>query len=89
MVEVFKTNVVDEEDARKILNQIHLQFTSYRANFALDDCDKILRVKCLSGIVSPLEIISILDKNGFTGNILPDDFQASMTISLVSNTLRS
>jgi hypothetical protein len=44
MVEVFKTNVKDPDQAKKILLQIHRSFASYKANFDLDDCDRILRI---------------------------------------------
>ncbi|MEO6685404.1 MAG: hypothetical protein ABIN24_05540 [Dyadobacter sp.] len=60
MIEVFKTNVADREVANMLLDQIHLTFIGYRANFDLEDCDKILRVSFDSGIVQPLLILSLL-----------------------------
>ncbi len=73
MVEVFKTNVIDAKDAQKIINQIHENFSQYQANFALDDCDKILRINCSNGFISAVEIIAIVALNGFNASILPDD----------------
>ena len=73
MVEVFKTNVIDIKDAQKIIDHIHDQFTGYQANFALDDCDKILRIKCSESCVTAAEIISLVRLLGFEASILPDD----------------
>lgn len=73
MVEVFRTNVIDTRDAQKILDEIHSNFDGYKANFALDDCDKILRVKCVDGFVMPTEIIAIVAANGFEASLLPDE----------------
>ena len=49
MVEVFKTNVKDQGVADKLIDQIHRIFIGYMANFDLEDCDNILRVKCMYG----------------------------------------
>lgn len=78
MVEVFKTNVINAGDAQKIIDQIHENFPHYLANFALDDCDKILRVKCLEDCIAPNEIICIVASKGFEANILVDDFQPTI-----------
>jgi len=77
MVEVFKTDVIDANVAQRILDQIHEQFCHYQANFALDDCDKILRIKCLDGIVAAATVIAIVDFYGFNASILADDFQSA------------
>lgn len=73
MVEVFKTNVVDSEDAKRIIDQIHKDFSHYQANFALDDCDRILRINCSEGFIAAAEVIAIVDLYGFNASILPDD----------------
>ncbi|MEJ5996370.1 hypothetical protein WG904_18220 [Pedobacter sp. Du54] len=75
MVEVFKTNVNDALDAQLILNHIHENFSNYQANFALDDCDKILRINCLDGFVAAVDIIAIVAAHGFDASILAHDFQ--------------
>jgi hypothetical protein len=80
MVEVFKTNVIHAEDAEKIIDLIHNIFSNYKANFALEDCDHILRVQCRDGFVSPAQIISIVAQNGFEAIILPDDFEPNANL---------
>ncbi len=35
MVEVFKTNVADKDQANILVDQIHKNFTDYKANFDL------------------------------------------------------
>ncbi|HLT75553.1 MAG TPA: hypothetical protein VKZ68_10710 [Ohtaekwangia sp.] len=44
MIEVFKTNVQDRAIAADIVEMIHAVGMGYRANFDLEDCDRILRV---------------------------------------------
>jgi len=73
MIEVFKTNVNEEAQAKRLLRQIHITFQDYQANFDLEDCDRILRVKSLSGEVDPYFIIGILRKSGWNAEILPDE----------------
>jgi hypothetical protein len=46
VVEVFKTNVQDAETATTLLAELHTLYPEARFNFALDDCDKILRAEC-------------------------------------------
>ena len=77
MVEVFKTNVIDAIDAQKIIDKIHESFANYQANFALDDCDKILRIKCLDDFFCADSIFEIIAAYGFEASILVDDFQPS------------
>ncbi len=73
MIEVFKTNVIDAIVAQKIIDQIHANFNHYQSNFDLEDCDRILRIKCLEGFISAPEVIAIVNGNGFNASILPDD----------------
>jgi hypothetical protein len=73
MVEVFKTNVKDEEHANMLIEKIHSIFTGYKANFDLEDCDNILRVECKRGIVQPSPVISLLKDIGFNAEVLPDE----------------
>lgn len=80
MVEVFKTNVAHQDDAKKIIDQIHQNFSGYQANFDLEDCDLILRIQCLHGSVCPNSIINLLLANGFEASVLPDDFQPVATV---------
>jgi hypothetical protein len=73
MVEVFKTNVDNPEQANIVLRQIHDAFIAYRANFDLGDCDRILRVKSTRGFVQASSLIQFLQKLGFQAEVLPDE----------------
>ena len=76
MVEVFKTNVTDRSCANMLIGQIHNLFIDYKANFDLDDCDNILRVKCITGSIQTSFIIDLLNDHGFHAEVLPDEGQA-------------
>ncbi|MBN8878330.1 MAG: hypothetical protein J0I32_12340 [Sphingobacteriales bacterium] len=71
MIEVFKTDVKDKVFASILVEQIHKTYTGYSANFDLDDCDNILRVKSISGIVQADPLILLLKKYGFSAEVLP------------------
>jgi len=73
MVEVFKTNVKDQHQADLLVEQIQKVFIGYKANFDLEDCDNILRVKCTSGIIDVLQLINFFRDVGFHAEILPDE----------------
>lgn len=73
MVEVFKTDVKDTRHARQLIHQIQQSFAGYSANFDLDDCDRILRIKSATGWVQATDVITILQNSGFTAGVLPDD----------------
>ena len=45
MIEVFKTNIQSQYEAKVILEELNFQFPDYAINFDLEDCDKILRVE--------------------------------------------
>jgi hypothetical protein len=70
MVEVFKTNVSDPDQARRLTDQIHLAFAEYRANFDLEDCDNILRIKASSGSVCTVSMIDLLKGQGYEAEVL-------------------
>jgi hypothetical protein len=72
MVEVFKTNVKDRGHANQLIELIHDSFADYRANFDLEDCDNILRVKCTTGSIQSSSLINLLKNFGFDAEILPD-----------------
>ena len=75
MVEVFKTNVKDNDHAGMLIDQIHKNFVEYKANFDLEDCDRILRVRCTTGLVQSFLLINLLKDFGFIAEVLPDDVQ--------------
>jgi hypothetical protein len=72
MVEVFKTNVEDKNDAWRIIMQISRIFEGYQVNFDLEDCDRILRIKSCDVIVDSKAIISLLEHAGFSAELLDD-----------------
>ena len=73
MIEVFKTNVTQKYQANILIDHIHNTFVDYKANFDLEDCDRILRVKAVSGMVQPSLLIGLLNNFGFYAELLPDD----------------
>jgi len=44
-VEIFKTNVSNEQLANKIVSDLKQLYPDYRINFDLEDCDKVLRIE--------------------------------------------
>ena len=72
MIEVFKTNVKDHDLANILLDQIHKTFVDYKANFDLQDCDNILRVKSATVSIQSDCLINLLKDFGFHAEVLPD-----------------
>ena len=63
VVEVFKTNVPEQEQAGFLIDKLVALLPLCKINFDLQDCDKILRVE---GKVVPCEkIIELVTNNGF------------------------
>ena len=77
MIEVFKTNIRHSHHASMLIARIQRSFFHYQANFDLQDCDHVLRVKCISGSVQPALIIDLLKEAGFEGEVLPDEIPVS------------
>ena len=72
-VEVFRTNVTRKRQAKQLLDILSRQFPLLHINFDLEDCDRILRVKAVSGMVQPSLLIGLLNNFGFYAELLPDD----------------
>ncbi len=72
MIEVFKTDVLSPDHATMLTTEIHSIFKDYQVNFDLHDCDNILRVKCMTGLVQPEPVINFLKDFGFNAEVLPD-----------------
>ena len=68
MVEVFKTDVFEEERSIIIVRKLLDFFPDNKINFDLEDCDKILRVEG-KNIVSE-KIMEILKQEGHLCEIL-------------------
>lgn len=73
MIEVFRTDVNNARYADILVEHIQRTFHGYQANFDLQDCDKILRVKNVRGRVNSTGLISVLSLFGFHAEVLEDD----------------
>lgn len=60
MVEVFSTNIQNEEEANLILKKLRYHYPAHKINFDLEDCDKILRIAgediCISIVTELFEL---------------------------------
>lgn len=72
LVEVFKTNVQEETQAAELLVALGDYFPSYKINFDLQDCDKILRVASLNGVIDNNRIMEAIGDFGYAIEELPD-----------------
>ncbi len=68
MIEVFKTNVADKEQAISVIHLLEKHFPGNRINFDLHDCDRILRID--GSDYRPDEIMTLLNAAGFQCEIL-------------------
>jgi hypothetical protein len=68
MVEVFKTNVQRKTQSKMLLSILSEAFPSFKINFDLSDCDKVLRVE--GDNMEALPIIILVKEYGFTCEIL-------------------
>ena len=67
-VEVFKTDVEDEVNAREIIQTLVRRFPGSRVNFDLQDCDRVLRVEGID--LCSESIILLMNESGFSCTIL-------------------
>jgi len=75
MIEVFKTNVKDKTQSQVLIEMIHSAFPTYKVNFDLEDCDKILRVCGITNPLQAFQIINLLKDFGVRAEVLPDEVQ--------------
>lgn len=68
MVEVFKTNVQKKSQSKMLLGILSEAFPSFKINFDLSDCDKVLRVE--GNNLEVLSVITLVKKYGFICEIL-------------------
>lgn len=68
MVEVFKTSVQQEEEAREIAGLLAEQFPNCKINFDLMDCDNILRIE--GEYLRPQSIINYMHNWSYQCSIL-------------------
>ena len=68
MVEAFKTNVQKKTQSKMLLSSLCEAFPSFKINFDLSDCDKVLRVE--GDNIEALSIMLLVKENGFRCEIL-------------------
>ena len=68
MVEVFKTNVQKKTQSKMLLCILSEAFPSFKINFDLSDCDKVLRVE--GDNMEALRIMILVKKHGFECEVL-------------------
>ena len=68
MVEVFKTNVQKKAQSKKLLCILSETFPSFKINFDLSDCDKVLRVEGENMEASRISVL--VKENGFKCEVL-------------------
>ena len=68
MVEVFKTNVQKKAQSKKLLCALCEAFPSFKINFDLSDCDKVLRVE--GDNMEAVGIMILVKEYGFNCEVL-------------------
>ena len=68
MVEVFKTNVQKKTQSKMLLCILSKAFPSFKINFDLSDCDKVLRVE--GDNMEALRIMMLVKEYGFNCEVL-------------------
>ena len=68
MVEVFKTNVQKKAQSKMLLCILSETFPSFKINFDLSDCDKVLRIE--GDNIEVGKIMFLVKENGFNCEIL-------------------
>lgn len=89
MVEVFKTDVVKQSQARLLTDLICLAFTGYRATFDLEDCDKVLRISCEGVEVCHASVIGLLESFGYEAAVLEDNYSEMPYVGKIENPIHS
>lgn len=68
IIEVFKTNVDNHEDAQQIIDALSKLLNSIRVTIDLEDCDRVLRVEGKAFAVE--EVTTVLHLHGFDCELL-------------------
>jgi hypothetical protein len=68
MVEVFKTNVQKKTQSKMLLCILSEAFPSFKINFDLSDCDKVLRVE--GDNMEAFRIMMLVKEYGFNCEVL-------------------
>jgi hypothetical protein len=86
MVEVFKTDVEKQSQAKLLVDLICLAFTGYRASFDLEDCDKVLRISCEGSAICNTSVIGLLGSFGYEAVVLEETISENMHTGAVQLT---
>ncbi|MDI9872143.1 hypothetical protein [Flectobacillus roseus] len=70
MIFVFKTNISNRWQTRRLCKQFEEQLQVSYSNFDLEDCDKVLRIE--SSFEVSKQIIQLMQENGFSCEELVD-----------------
>ncbi|GIZ08162.1 hypothetical protein [Flavobacterium sp. UMI-01] len=73
MIEIYRTNIIKEEDAQQMLRQLRQFFPHYKIDFDLEDCDHILRVETFEETLDNDAILRVVTDDGFYIEILSDE----------------
>lgn len=68
MVEVFKTDVADSSQSQLLEYVLSGEFSDYKVNFDLSDCDKILRIE--STKINVGKVLSVVNRLGYQCQVL-------------------
>ena len=68
MVEVFKTSVQKKAQSKMLLGVLSEAFPTFKINFDLSDCDKVLRVE--GDTMEAFRIIMLVKEYGFNCEVL-------------------
>ena len=71
-VEIFKTDVQERARANRVLAMLGKKHPDYRANFDIEDDDRILRVESTTTQINSIEIESLLEDIGVYCKIFTD-----------------
>lgn len=67
-VEIFKTNVQEDQQANELIGYLNDSFPTWKINFDLADCDKILKIE--GPELQSDKVIELFALNGFYCEIL-------------------
>ncbi|GIZ09041.1 hypothetical protein [Flavobacterium sp. UMI-01] len=73
MVEVYKTDIKDSNQAREVYLQLKIRFPYYEINFDLEDSDRILRVESSVINIEDDVIMDVVQSSGYYIEILSDE----------------
>lgn len=71
-IEVFRTDILAEHEARRLNAVIQEKFPHYQVNFDLTDCDKVMRVRCPKGHIDVDTLKELATDVDVTISPLPD-----------------